>query len=83
MQAQVFQTLAAGGPAGDFETKRYLDNTMQMGAALGRSFSPKMSDLLATMRQDQKQSTKSLGGENNIAPETATVGFSKGPTTIR
>ena len=83
MQAQVFQTLAAGGPAVDFETKRYLDNTMQMGAALGRSFSPKMSDLLATMRQDQKQSTKSLGGENNIAPETATVGFSKGPTTIR
>jgi hypothetical protein len=83
MMGQVFQTLAPGGPAVDFETKRYLDNTMQLGAALGRSFSPKMSDLLATARQDQKQSTQSLGGENNIAPALSTAGFSKGPTAIR
>jgi len=83
MQAQVFMTLAPGGPAVDFETKRYLDNVMQMGAALGRSFSPKMSDLLATARQDQKQSTQSLGGENNIAPALSTAGFSKGPSAIR
>lgn len=83
MQAEVFKTLAPGGPAVDFETKRYLDVTMQMGAALGRSFSPKMSSLLATARQDNKQSTQSLGGENNIAPPLSTVGFSKGPTAIR
>jgi hypothetical protein len=83
MLGQVFQTLAPGGPGVDFETKRYLDNTMQMGAALGRSFSPKMSDLLARGRQDNKQSTPSLGGENNIAPALSTAGFSKGPTAIR
>jgi hypothetical protein len=83
MQAEVFKTLAPGGPGVDFETKRYLDVTMQMGAALGRSFSPKMSSLLATARQDNKQSTQSLGGENNIAPQLSTVGFSKGPTAIR
>jgi hypothetical protein len=83
MMGQVFQTLAPGGPAVDFETKRYLDNTMQLGAALGRSFSPKMSDLLATMRQDQKQSSSSLGGESNIAPTLSTAGFSKGPSAIR
>jgi hypothetical protein len=83
MLADVFKTLAPAGPAVDFETKRYLDNTMQMGAALGRSFSPKMSDLLAQQRQDNKQSNQSLGGENNIAPALSTAGFSKGPSAIR
>lgn len=83
MQAEVFRTLAPGGPAVDFETKRYLDNVMQLGAALGRSFSPKMSDLLAQGRQDNRQSTQSLGGENNIAPQSAAAGFSTGPTALR
>lgn len=83
MQAEVFKTLAPGGQAVDFETKRYLDNVMQMGAALGRSFSPQMSNLLATARQDKKQSTRSLGGENNIAPELSTTGFRNGPTALR
>jgi hypothetical protein len=83
MLGQVFQTLAQGGPSTSFETKRYLDNVMGMGAALGRSFSSRMSDLLAVARQDNQQSSRSLGGPDNIAPESATVGFSKGPTAIR
>src|SRR5690606_24623443 len=83
LQAEVFRSLAPAGPSVDFETKRYLDNTLGLGAALGRSFSPQMSDLLAKGRLDQKQATQSLGGENNIAPELSTTGFSKGPTAIR
>lgn len=83
MLTEVFKTLAPAGPATDFETKRYLDCVLGLGGALGRSFSPQMSNLLATARQDTKQSHPSLGGENNIAPESSTVGFSKGPTAIR
>lgn len=83
MLGEVFKTLAPSGPATDFETKRYLDCVLGLGGAMGRSFSPQMSDLLATARQDTKQTQASLGGENNIAPATATVGFSKGPTAIR
>lgn len=83
MLTEVFKTLAPSGPSVDFETKRYLDCVLGLGGALGRSFSPQMSDLLARGRQDNKQTQPSLGGENNIAPESSTVGFSKGPTAIR
>jgi hypothetical protein len=80
---EVFRTLAMSGPNTDFETKRYLDNVFGLGAAVGRSFSPAMSNLLANQRQDNKPTSRSLGGETNVAPESATVGFSKGPTAIR
>lgn len=82
MLGQVFQTLASSGPSVDFETKRYLDVTMGMGAALGRSFSPKMSDLLATARQDNRQGSRSLGGPSP-APQLATDGFNQGPSVVR
>lgn len=80
---ETFRTLAQAGPEVDFETKRYLDNVMGLGAAVGRSFSPQFSNLLATARQDTKQTRPSLGGESVVAPELSTVGFSQGPTAIR
>jgi hypothetical protein len=78
-----FRTLAQAGPSVDFETKRYMDNVFGLGAAVGRSFSPQFSNLMAQARTDQKQARPSLGGESVVAPETATVGFSQGPTAIR
>ena len=80
---EAFKTLAMAGPSVDFETKRYLDNVFQLGAAVGRSFSPDMSNLLATARQDNKPTSQSLGGPNNIAPLSANEQFSKGPTSLR
>jgi hypothetical protein len=82
--AETFRTLAQAGPTVDFETKRYLDNVFDMGAALGRSFSPQFSNLMAQQRAGNKQpSAQSLGGESVIAPPSATAGFSNGPTAIR
>lgn len=83
MQAEVFQSLAPGGPGVDFDTKAYLDSTMQMGAALGRSFSPNTGSLLANQRQNNKPTNQSLSGENNVAPRSANEQFSKGPTSLR
>ncbi len=82
--SEVFRTLAQAGPQVDFETKRYLDNVFDLGAALGRSFSPQFSNLMAQQRAGNKQaSAQSLGGESVIAPPSATAGFSNGPTAIR
>lgn len=78
----VFRTLALNGPAVDFETKRYVDNVFGLGAAVGRSFSPAMTNVLATARQDNKPVSRSLSGENNVAPESANEQFSKGPTSL-
>lgn len=80
---EVFKTLAISGPTVDFETKRYLDNVFQLGGAVGRSFSPDAAKILATTRQDNKPTSRSLGGENNVAPNSANEMFSNGPTSLR
>lgn len=79
---EAFKTLAMAGPGVDFETKRYLDNVFGLGAAVGRSFSPDMSNLLANQRQNNKPVSQSLAGENNVAPQSANEQFSKGPTSL-
>lgn len=82
LMAEAFRTLAAAGPNVDFETKQYLDVTLGLGAALGASFSPQTSNLLARGRQDNKPTGSHLAGESNTAPQSAVAGFSKGPTSI-
>lgn len=78
-----FRTLAQSGPAVDFETKRYLDNVFGFGAAVGRSFSPATSNLLAQARQDNQTVQQRLGGDQNLGPTSANEMFSKGPSALQ
>jgi hypothetical protein len=82
VMSEAFRTLAAVGPGTDFETKRYLDNVLQMGPAVGASFSPSFSNLMASARQ-QATPPSSSPPNNSVAPDSANAGFSKGPTAIR
>lgn len=82
VMVNIFQSLAAAGPGVDFETKRYLDNVFGMGAAVGRSFSPTMSNLLAEQRQN-KQPVQNSSSNINVAPTSAVGVFGKGPTSLR
>lgn len=77
-----FRTLAQAGANVDFETKRYLDNVFGFGAAVGRSFSPAMSNLLAQERQNNQPNAQHLGGEAQ-APTSANAIFSQGPSALR
>lgn len=78
-----FRTLAQAGPNVDFETKRYLDNIFGFGAAVGRSFSPKMSSLLAQERQNNQPNVRNLDGESVLGVDSATGIFSNGPSALR
>lgn len=78
-----FRTLAQAGPNVDFETKRYLDNVFGFGAAVGRSFSPKMSSLLAQEREGSPQRpSQKLDGESVLGVNPTEI-FSKGPSALQ
>lgn len=80
---ETFRTLAQAGPTVDFETKRYLDNVFGYGPAVGRSFSPSMSNLLAAERQNNQPSVRNLDGESVVGATSPTAIFSNGPSALR